>query len=84
MKSLFKREFKDVNIVRCLNEVESECEWVLRGEGYATEKIDGACCLILDGKIYSVLVKVVSEKGQFAPKVEAGENYAAILKSDGS
>lgn len=52
MKSLFKREFKDGNIVRCLNEVESECEWVLRGEGYATEKIDGACCLILDGKIY--------------------------------
>ena len=38
----------------------------------------------LDGKIYSVLVKVVSEKGQFAPKVEAGEDYAAILKSDGS
>lgn len=52
MKSLFKREFENGNIVKCLNEVEQECQWVINGEGYATEKLDGTCCLIEDGKIY--------------------------------
>lgn len=52
MKSLFKREFNNGNIVTCLNEVEPGCEWVLEGEGYATEKLDGTCCLIKDGEIY--------------------------------
>ena len=35
-------------------------------------------------KTYSILVKIVPEQGLVAPKVEAGENFAAILKSDGS
>lgn len=52
MKTLFKREFKDNKIEKCLNEVEPECEWVLKGEGYATEKLDGTCTLIQNGKIY--------------------------------
>ena len=46
MKTLFKREFLDHKLVGCLNEVEPECEWVMQGEGYATEKIDGTCCMI--------------------------------------
>ena len=29
MKTLFKRKFENHNIVKCLNEVESECQWVL-------------------------------------------------------
>lgn len=52
MKTLFKREFEDHRVAKCLNEVEPECKWVLEGEGYATEKLDGTCCLIQDGKIY--------------------------------
>lgn len=52
MKTLFKRQFENHEIIKCLNEVEEECNWVLDGEGWATEKIDGACCLIQDGKIY--------------------------------
>lgn len=39
-------------IVKCLNEIEPECFWVIEGEGYATEKLDGTCCLIKDGNIY--------------------------------
>ena len=35
-------------------------------------------------KIYSVLVKVIKEDSKFAPKVSAGENFAAVLKADGS
>lgn len=52
MKTLFKRQFENHEIEKCLDEVEPECQWVLAGEGWATEKMDGACCLIQDGKIY--------------------------------
>ena len=52
MPTLFKRIFHDDNTKEALNEVTPGCEWVLNGEGYATEKYDGTCCLIKDGKIY--------------------------------
>lgn len=52
MKTLFKRVFKDHKLVGCLNEVEEGCEWVLNGEGVATIKLDGTCCLIQDGVLY--------------------------------
>ena len=52
MKTLFEREFENHKVCKCLNKVQEGCEWVLNGEGYATEKIDGTCCLIQDGKIY--------------------------------
>lgn len=52
MKTLFERKFEDHKTVKVLNKVTEECEWVLQGEGYATEKIDGSCCLIQDGKLY--------------------------------
>jgi len=29
-----------------------ECEWVFDGEGVATRKFDGTCCLIEDGVLY--------------------------------
>lgn len=28
------------------------CEWVIDGQGVATEKIDGTCCMVRDGKLY--------------------------------
>ena len=34
------------------NKVEKGCEWVINGEGVATRKYDGTCCLIQDNKIY--------------------------------
>lgn len=34
------------------NEVNPGCEWVLAGEGVATLKMDGACCMVRDGKFY--------------------------------
>lgn len=52
MKSLFKREFNSGRVEKSLNIVEEGCEWVLNGEGYATEKLDGTCCMIKDGQIY--------------------------------
>lgn len=53
MPSLFIREFENHHIVKCLNEVNPGCEWVLNEEGIATEKLDGTCCLIEDNKIYA-------------------------------
>lgn len=28
------------------------CEWVIDGQGVATEKVDGTCCMVRDGKLY--------------------------------
>ena len=37
-----------------------------------------------NGNTYSVLVKVVENNSQIAPKVVSGENFAVVLKADGS
>jgi len=37
---------------RVVNQVHAGCEWVLAGEGVATRKLDGTCCLVRDGKLY--------------------------------
>ena len=65
MKTLFKRQFKDNKKEKCYNEVEPDCKWVLDGQGWATEKIDGTCCLISDGKIYR---RYDYKKGKKLPK----------------
>lgn len=33
-------------------EVTPGCEWVIEGQGTATEKVDGTSCLVRDGKLY--------------------------------
>ena len=65
MKSLFERQFEDHKVAKCLNKVQEGCEWVLAGEGYATEKLDGTCCLIKDNKIYR---RFDYKKGRILPK----------------
>ena len=52
IKTLFERQFENHRIVKCLNKVQEGCEWVINGEGYATEKIDGTCCMIKDNILY--------------------------------
>lgn len=65
MKTLFKRQFENNEIAKCLNEIEPECEWVIHGEGFATEKLDGTCCLIQDGQIYR---RYDYKKGRILPQ----------------
>lgn len=65
MKTLFIREFENNHKVSIKNEIQDGCEWVLNGEGYATEKIDGTCCLVQDGKIYR---RYDAKKGRKIPK----------------
>ena len=50
--TLFKRVFDDGGVVDVLPEVQDGLEWVLRGEGEATEKVDGSACAVIDGVLY--------------------------------
>ena len=52
MPTLFKRVFEGHNIVDTLNEVTAGCEWVLNGEGTATEKLDGTCTYYNEDKLW--------------------------------
>ena len=48
--TLFRRDYKETMLV--YDELSEGAEWVVQGEGRATEKIDGTSCLIRDGKLY--------------------------------
>ena len=64
MPTLFEREFENHKVVKALNKVHEGCEWVIEGEGYATEKLDGTCCMIQNGKIYK---RFDFKKGRILP-----------------
>ncbi len=48
--SLFKRDYEKTRLI--YDEVVPGSEWVINGEGVATRKYDGTCCLIKDGELY--------------------------------
>lgn len=48
--SLFQRNYEGDRQVR--NEVVPGAEWVINGEGVATRKWDGTCCMIKDGEFF--------------------------------
>ena len=51
--TLFKREYNEQGRVTGLTrEVLPGLEWVLAGEGEATEKVDGSACAVIDGVLY--------------------------------
>lgn len=60
--SLFQRNYDGDRLVR--NEVTPGAEWVINGEGVATRKFDGTCCLIKDGKLFK---RYDVKKGKTAP-----------------
>ena len=62
--TLFKREFQDHNVISISSEVSNpNLAWVLAGEGVATEKIDGACCAIINGRFYKRYDAKKNKKG---------------------
>lgn len=63
--TLFEREFKSHKVVKINDTVTKGMEWVLDGEGIATEKIDGSCCAIINGKFYK---RYDAKKGKKAPE----------------
>lgn len=48
--TLFKRDKSERRYLT--NEVNTGCDWVLHGEGVATQKHDGTCCMIDEGILY--------------------------------
>jgi len=48
--TLFQRNYDTDRLVR--DEVVPGAEWVVAGEGVATRKWDGACCMIRDGQMF--------------------------------
>lgn len=48
--TLFEREDSGKHLAKDV--LKSGCEWVLRGEGIATRKIDGTSCMVREGKLY--------------------------------
>jgi hypothetical protein len=49
---LFERDFKGPRDAKIRRDVTAGCEWVLAGEGIATEKFDGTACMLLAGVLY--------------------------------
>ncbi|MCP4373234.1 MAG: hypothetical protein GY797_34785 [Deltaproteobacteria bacterium] len=74
--SLFKRDYESTRQV--YNEVVPGSDWVLAGEGVATVKYDGTCCLVRDGKLYRRYDRKLSKSANkrkrkdksFAPGIE--------------
>lgn len=48
--SLFQRNYETDHMVR--DEIVPGAEWVIAGEGIATRKFDGTCCMVKDGQLY--------------------------------
>ncbi len=64
--TLFEREYSDHKVVGIKPILTSpDLQWVLDGEGIATEKIDGSCCAIIDGKFYR---RYDAKKGKKPPE----------------
>ena len=63
--TLFKRVYENHRIKEITPNITPGMEWVLEGKGVATEKIDGSCCAIIDGKFY---VRYDAKKGRSIPE----------------
>lgn len=50
--TLFRRVFENGRKVGIVDELTPGMEWVLAGEGIATEKLDGSCCAVINGELY--------------------------------
>ena len=66
--TLFEREYADHKVVGIKPIVTPGMEWVLRGEGVATLKVDGACCAIIKGELYK---RYDAKKGKKAPELRS-------------
>ena len=62
--TLFERVYENHKVVAITENVTPGCEWVLRGEGIATVKIDGSCCAVINGEFYK---RYDAKKGKTPP-----------------
>lgn len=68
---MFERDW-DNNPKYVINQIHKDCGWVVKGEGVATRKLDGTCCMIRSGKLYKrqecKVIKDNFEEIDFDPK----------------
>lgn len=60
--SLFQRNYSGNRLIR--NEIVPGAEWVVAGEGVATRKFDGTCCMVRGGKLFK---RYDAKKGRTPP-----------------
>lgn len=70
MPTVFVRDW-DGDRSRVTREVHTDCQWVLDGEGIATEKLDGTCCLVRGGLLYKRYDRKLTKAGR--KKLDSGE-----------
>jgi hypothetical protein len=58
--SLFKRDYKGDRLV--YNEIVPGAEWVIDGEGMATIKFDGTCCMVRKGRLFKRYDRKLTKK----------------------
>lgn len=63
--TLFERQYENHKVVGITDKVYPGMEWVLRGEGWATLKLDGACCAVIGGELYK---RYDAKKGKKPPE----------------
>ena len=63
--TLFVRIYQNHRVVGITENVTPGMEWVMRGEGIATVKIDGSCCAIINGEFYK---RYDDKKGKQPPE----------------
>jgi hypothetical protein len=72
--SLFQRNYETDKLVR--DEIVPGAEWVIAGEGIATQKWDGTCCMVRDGKLFK---RYDAKKGKaLPPNFEPAQDYDPI------
>lgn len=73
--TIFKRNLEKLSQI--LNEPHPDCDWVFKGEGIATRKYDGTCCLIKRGQLYK---RREVKKGKPIPDDFVEADYASITE----
>jgi len=71
--TIFKRNPE--NMRELLPDPHQDCEWVFNGEGVATRKYDGTCCLVKDGELFK---RREIKKGKPQPKCFELVDYDSV------
>lgn len=75
--SLFQRNYETDRRVR--DEIVPGAEWVIAGEGVATRKFDGTCCMWRDGKLWK---RYELKAGKVAPDGFQAAQDADVVTGD--
>ena len=72
--TLFERDFQNNGAI--IDIVHEGCEWMIAGEGQATVKHDGTCCMVREGKLFKryELKRGKNPPANFEPASDFDEN----------